>query len=634
MVAFPHYNLVPKDYNANLRWRREMLRAADADRAFAAAVRQMCAEDCLFYLNGFGWTYDPRNLRQPKQPFVTYKDFQDEAIAGAIRAIEDGYDVAWAKSRTMGASWMAVSIFEWLWHFRESLSFALVSRNENYVDQAGNPKTLFAKIDFLHQNQPRWLLPTGRWLGWKDPGRRLLHLENADTKSVIDGESTTGDVSRGDRRTAILIDEHAAFELNAGFKALNSTRDAANCRIFSSTPQGAADAFYQVVHHSSAKVMRMHWSKHPEYARGLYSSEKVDGVYQLRLMDTEFMGVVKTMRKGWEEQKSFIFPEEYPFILDGRMRSPWYDKECSRCVSEQEIAQELDIDFLGSAYQFFDQEFILLLVAEYCTLPVMTGRLVYDQTSLEPEGFEIDEKGPLALWFNVAGRDGTLRDRSFFEGKKFGLGADVSFGTGASNSAGSVVDLTTGRKVAVWKDPFTDPERFADEQIALAKWFNGAMMIWDASGAPGRSFTKRVLERKYSHIYYRRDEERTRSRISDQPGYYLNPEDRAVLLRDYRGKLGERKFINPSEPGMKECLQFVVQPGGKVEHSQAASSQDPTGAREAHGDEVIADALASRLTSLKPNELKTTAVKAPWMSPAWRFEQEKLELAEARREDW
>ena len=86
---------------------------------------------------------------------------------------------------------------------------------------------------------------------------------------------------------------------------------------------------------------------------------------------------------------------------------------------------------------------------------------------------------------------------------------------------------------------------------------------------------------------------------------------------------------------MKEALQFIVQPGGKVEHSAAANSQDPTGAREAHGDEVIADALASRLLSLKASALKEAAKpKAPWMSPQWRFDQERKELAAARSEDW
>jgi len=635
MVEFPHYQTIPKDFKANLRWRRGVLRDAAEDASFALALRQMCLEDCLFYVNGFCWTYDPRDTSMPNRPFITYEEFQDEAIGLAIDAVSEGYDVAWPKSRTMGASWMGLVVFEWLWHFRDYLSFLLVSRNECYVDQMGNPKCLFWKLDYLHQNQPRWLLPTNRWLGWKDPGRKLLHLENFDTHSVIDGESTTGDAGRGDRRTAMFIDELAAFALNDGFKVLRSTRDTTKCRFFNSTPQGSGDAFYEIVHNSGAKVHRMHWSKHPEYRRGLYTSEKgEDGQYRVKVLDKGFLGVVKTMRKEWSEPRSFIFPDDYPFVLDGRMRSPWYDMECSRCVTQQEIAQELDIDFLGSGYPFFDQAFILMLIQEYCTPPMMTGRLLYNCETLEPEGFLLDPKGHLSLWFNVPGQGNILQDRAFSAGRRFGLGSDVSFGTGASNSSTTVVDLENGRKLALLKDPHTAPDDFADETIALAKWFNGGFMIWDASGPSGRTFTRRVIEKKYHRIYYRTDEERLRARISDQPGYYLNPEDRAILLRDYRKALSDRTFINPSESGLREALQFIVKPGGGVEHSNAANSQDPTGAREAHGDEVIGDALASRLVAMKATTAVAKKPEIPWMSPMWRIQQDELARAEAGREDW
>ena len=633
-VNFPHYHLVPKDYEANLRWRRDVMRDASKDKGMQASLKQMCAEDCLFYINAFCWTYDPRDIKAPSKPFITYKEFQDEAIAQVIDGISEGYDVAWPKSRTMGASWMGLSTFEWLWHFQDDLSFLLISRNEDYVDKKGNPKALFWKIDYLHLNQPRWLLPTGRWNGNKDHNRKLLHLMNADTKSVIDGESTTGDAGRGDRRTGMFIDEHAAFNVDDGFRVLRASRDTCPCRVFNSTPQGANNAFAEVVHKTSAKVFRMHWSKHPSYNQGLYTSEKVDGVYQVKQLD-DFFGVCKVKRKGWEEPKEFVYPDEYPFILDGKQRSPWYDNECSRCVSEQEVAQELDIDFLGSDWQYFDPQFISLLISEYCMPPMMIGRIDYDPATHKPIGFRPDPNGPLKLWFNIPGNNAVLTDRSFFEGKKFGLGSDVSFGTGASNSATAVVDLTTGKKVACWIDPNTAPDDFCDETVVLARWFNEGHMIWDASGPSGKIFNKRLVEEHtYRNIYYRQTEGTVRKRISDQPGYFLNPTDRAVLLRDYRTKLQDRKYINPSEPGMNETLQFIVQPGGKVEHSAAANSQDPSGAREAHGDEVIADALASRLMSLK-KELKQAAEDdAPWMSPAWRIKQQEEAEAMAARNDW
>lgn len=634
MADFPHLHLVPKEFTANVKWRREVLLQAAEDAVFAASIRQMCAEDCLFYVNGFAWTYDPRDTKVPKKPFITYTEFQDDAIAEMIDSIEGGYDIACPKSRTMGASWMGLSVFEWMWHFRHDLSFLLISRNEDYVDKKGNPKALFWKIDFLHENQPKWLLPNDRWLGDRDPNRKGLHLANADTKSVMDGESTTGDAGRGDRRTAMFMDELAAFELNDGFKVLKSSRDTTKCRIFNSTPQGANNAFFEVCHNSGARVIRMHWSSHPLYNQGLYTAERgPNGIMVPKLLD-DFKGFVKTQRKEWEEPKEFLYPDDYPFMLDGKQRSPWYDGECSRCVSEQEVAQELDIDFLGSDYQFFDAEFIDMLMNEYCTEPVLIGRLLYQPDSCDPQGFEIDPKGPLQLWFNLPGAGPVLRSRDYFQGRHFGLGSDVSFGTGASNSATSVVDLATGRKVALWKDPHTDPQKFCRETVALAKWFNNGFMIWDSSGPSGKTFTQELLETKYRKIYYRRNEESAKKKVSDQPGYFLNSEARAVLLQDYRHKLGAREFINPSRAGMRECLQFIVQPGGKVEHSASANSQDPRGAREAHGDEVVADALASRILTMKPQTVNAKEPEPPYMSPAWRMREAEKEKAASKREDW
>jgi hypothetical protein len=104
---------------------------------------------------------------------------------------------------------------------------------------------------------------------------------------------------------------------------------------------------------------------------------------------------------------------------------------------------------------------------------------------------------------------------------------------------------------------------------------------------------KEMLKSGYGHVYYRRNEKKVSRTISDEPGVFLNPTARTALLEDYRDALGSHKYINRSERGMVECLQFIRRQDGTIEHSASANSQDPSGARTAHGDEVIADALAS-----------------------------------------
>jgi hypothetical protein len=614
-VTAPHYHLAPKDFDANLRYRREILQMAGTDPAAAAQLRAMCAQDLLFYVNTFCWTYDPR-AKVSVTPFITYA-FQDAAMLSIADCIVSGQDFAMPKSRDMGASWMGLSVFEWMWHFRNNVSFLLISRNEDYVDKRGNPKSLFWKIDFLHEHQPMWLLPTGRWLGFADPERKLLHLGNADNGSVIDGESTTGDAGRGDRRTAMFIDEHAAFELNDGFRVLRATRDTTKSRGFNSTPQGANNGFYEVVHNTSARQIRLHWSTHPEKNRGLYTSK--DGVLQ-RL--DGYAGIVDIRAKGDKDSRSVIFPEQYPFRLDGKLRSPWYDNECARCVNEMEIAQELDIDFLGSDYLFFDAEFIEVLRLKYCRPALLVGNLEFDDETLEPKRFVEHEKGSLALWITLGANGRPAADRSFV------LGSDVSAGTGASNSVSSVVDRSTGEKVGVLRSPHLRPTDFASISIALAKFFNRGFMVWDASGPTGKTFTQCVMKHGYGSIYYRRNEKKIGQQITDEPGYYLNPQARESLLEDYRAALAAHTFINRSDLGMKECLQFIRKPDGTIEHSAAANTQDPSGARTAHGDEVIADALACLGLATWSTQPASQAPEVPVGSLAWRREQKLLEQRE------
>jgi len=609
-VSCPHYDMVPKEPESNLYFRKNILDICRDDPFKAKTVRQMCAEDLLFYVNTFGFTYDPRQ-KTPVLPFITY-DFQDETMLSIADCVNVGEDFTVPKSRCMGASWMGLTVFEWFWHFRNDMSFLLISRNEKYVDESGNPKSLFWKIDFLHRYQPKWLLPNGRRLADKDPARRLLHLANVDTGSVIDGESTTGDAGRGDRRSAMFIDEHAAFDINDGFKVLRATRDTTKCRGFNSTPQGANNAFYEICHNSAARVIRLHWTAHPEYNKGLYKTDK-NG--KLELLDN-YSETVIVRRKG-EEQRDVVFPGDYPFKLDGKIRSPWYDNECARCVSDMEIAQELDIDFLGSDYQFFDPETIELLRKKNVRAPLLVGDLEFDPETLDPKRFTENPHGDVSLWI-------PLVDGKIPFGMKFAIGSDVSAGTGASNSVSSIVNIGNNEKVGVFRTPHLRPNGFANNAMALAKFFNNAFMVWDASGPTGKTFTMRVIAAGYGNVYYRRMEKKVGQRVTDEPGYFLNPEARTHVFENYREALGAQTFINRSGPAYTEMLQFIVKPGGTVEHSKAANSQDPSGAKSAHGDEVVADALANLGLSEKERMPKAKKPEIPMGCLAWRINQKKM----------
>lgn len=534
-MRFPHVHLVPKEQDGNLAFRRELLQFANGGAKEKATLISMCAEDVLFYVNAFCWTYDPR-LKVSTIPFITYP-FQDEAIEAVNEAIEMGNDILFAKSRDMGASWLILTAFQHRWRFIHGQSFLCVSRNEDYVDKAGNPKSLFWKFDFLHKNMPGWLLP--------NMTRTRLRLSNDDNGSSIDGESTTGDVARGDRRTAIMLDEFAAFEATDGYRALSATRDATKCRIFNSTPAGSSNAFYDLSQKVEIKQIRMHWSRHPVKSMGMYTDST------------------------------------------GKARSPWYDKECLRCANATEIAQELDIDFAGSDYLFFDAPMIDRLIAQ-CTPPVTRGELVFDPETCMPKDFVEGGNGKLKLWIRPSLGMRLPDDRNY------AMGVDIATGTGSSNSAITIGDCLTGEKVAMFVSPKIRPDELGRLAVALGRWFKGmgkeAYMVWEAPG-PGRNFGDVVMKLGYRNVYFRRNELAINAKAGTIPGWWPTKDEKRALYGEYRRALNAGEFQNKCVDSLRECKEIVYTDGGWVVHGRSMATVDPSGARENHGDRPTADAL-------------------------------------------
>ena len=556
-----------KTLAGNLRFRIKLLKMAADDIEFKNDLWAMCKRDMLFYINTFGFTSDPRLIPNPTEiPFITY-DFQDVALAEIKEAIEKGFDELTEKSRDMGASWMYLTVFQWFWQFVPYTTFRLLSRNEDLVDRADDPDCLFWKIEFLINHQPKWFQPN-----YKDV--HLLHL-NYDNNSTQTGCSTTGDAVRGGRCTAMLPDEFAAVPDGHGM--LRSTRDVTKCRLFNSTHQGAATAFYLLSKGSIRKLV-IHWSVHPEKAKGLYHSS---GGRIIR--HDNFKGEVTV------NGETYDYPNKYPFRTDGKLRSPWYDNECDRAAHPMEIAQELDIDPFSSDFQYYDPIMINEIEAEHVCDPVDEGMLEFDEDSLEPLEFVHGANGHLKLWVNLDGNGKVPWDI------EVGCGVDISAGTGASNSTATFVNLQTGEKIAEYANPYVKPEYFAHEVIALCRFFNDAFLNFDASGPTGEVFSAEILRIGWRSMYYRRNEEGTNQKVSDKPGMFLNPKQRSRLFGLYRRHLKDRTFIQRSHEANQECLEIIQKSSNDIVHSSSTNNIDPSGAGASHSDRVIADALAAKL---------------------------------------
>ncbi len=558
------YEKVPKGPVENARFRERLLAETQGPNRHTKALKDACRWDVLFYVNAFVFTFDPRK-RAKRIPFITWP-FQDKALLQIVECIEEGRDLVIEKSRDMGASWMSLTVMEWLWHFHPGHSFLMVSRKEDLVDAPGDPDSLFWKVDFIHRHLPRWLRPA--------TDRRKLHFGNLDNGSTIDGESTTAAAGVGGRRTAMFIDEFSRIE--EGYQLLAGTADTTRCRIFNFTPWGTSNAAYKLARRGDVRKLRLHWSEHPEKSRGLYRYD-------------EKSRAVQSLCPGYK------YPDNYNFITDGKLRSPWYDGECVRRANDREVAQMLDIDYQGSQYQFFDRSQIVDLQHHHAMPPFWEGDVSYDPDTGKPLGLVKSSGGMLKLWCRLDA-DGNPPQAPY------GGGADLATGSGATNSCLSFVDGKTGEKVLEYANPYLRPDQMALRAAALCWLFKDkdgepVKFAWEHAG-PGQSFGKSLMGLGYNNYYRREPNQAVPSgRPSELPGWVPTNDNKRLLLEEYRAALYARDFVNHSHEALEECLAFIVNAKSNVVHDQEEDAEDPTGARVNHGDRVIADALAWKMAN-------------------------------------
>jgi hypothetical protein len=613
------YPKVPKVSRTNCRFRLGVIRAARKDKKLQALLRQACSQDILFYISTFVLQYNPLRKGIEDGPMIPWA-FQERFIykipsvpwpgedslfindAGILWCIENDKSLLISKSRDMGISWWCLLVLDWLAMFKRRQQFLCISRDQAAVESK-SPDSLFWKLDFLHEHLPKWLCPS------IDRTKNFLGYE--DTQSTITGAASTGLAGVGGRATAMLIDEFAMIREDSEVRQF--TASTTGTRIFNSTHRGLDTEFYKLSQQPETFKHHIHWTLHPDKVAGLY----VSGQPALVL------------------DKTYSFPESFRFVMDGApvggprpgVRSPWYDRKCLEIGSDRGVAMDLDMNPSGAVSQFFDSMLVHLLERTYCQPPWWEGELDYDKATGEPKAFVRNSGGRLRLWCNL-GIDGRPPLG------KYGAGADLSAGSGASNTCLSIAAAETGDKVLEFVDPKLGPNEAAELFMAICKMFTdeygqGALLAWEITG-PGGYFKKRLVdELKYPYIYCYTHDLNMRPTQTDRPGFHTSVKTKRLLLDEYATALRKREFLNRSKTALEECLSWRYKDNGDVEFGGMAS-KDPSGARDNHGDRVIADALCNKMIRIIGTRKPVEEKKGPEiLSPAWRYERfEKMRRTE------
>jgi phage terminase large subunit len=266
--------------------RAEKLAKLRAEPKGWEALKVFYRDHPVEFVNDWGVTYDPRNaeLGLPAVvPFVLFPK-QREFIDWLRERWLGREDGLVEKSRDMGVSWLCVAIGVWMWLFHSQSVIGFGSRKEEYVDQSGDPKSLFWKVREFIDYLPIELRPKGY-----DRMRDAAHMriQNRENGAVIVGES--GDnIGRGNRTSIYFKDESAFYERADMIEAALS--QTSNCKIDVSTPNGNGNAFYRKRHSGKVPVFTFHWRDDPRKGEAWYREQvrKLDLVIVAQEIDIDY----------------------------------------------------------------------------------------------------------------------------------------------------------------------------------------------------------------------------------------------------------------------------------------------------------------------------------------------------------
>lgn len=375
--------------------------------------------------------------------------------------------------------------------------------------------------------------------------------------SFVRVESTNSEAGRGSTNIRLLIvDEVASVDKRrpemmqeiwgSVGPALTAVRGKS---IMISTPRGQSGWYYNT--YTNARKMGFHiidahWTRHPIYSMGSY---------QWIADEThENKGYIKFLNESWPEsifdREEGVFIElnkdDYSFILDGKVRSPWYDFESAR-LGPRLTKCELDCSFVGTGGEVLDSDLLREI-----------------QVTVQTSEYK-DFKTPYA---NV---NGLFKDYKEYiapkVGHRYALGGDVATGDGEDYSAFAVIDIDTLEICSIFKGQLL-PTTYAEIISMVGKRYNYATVIIENAGGGGT--TLQDLKRTgYAKIFYsvlKKDDPATGQK-KRKIGLWPSERVRREAGDRLEQMLRQRMLKNYSEDLLNELYTWIWDKDGKRRHA-------------------------------------------------------------------
>jgi hypothetical protein len=491
-----------------------------------------CKKDPVYFIENYVKITDA--VTGVKIPFKLYS-YQKTALETFEKA---DYCMS-MKSRQMGFTTVTAAYAAW---FLATKSNMIVNVLANKLRTSRKfLKTVRQMLDYARTDAP-WLVAD---YVYNNNGKDSFTLK---TGSTITAESNNEDACRGETINLLIIDEVAAIDRSNPERmaeiwssaGITLTRSRGKC-IAISTPKGQSGWYFEQYTNANVNgwtIIDAHWIQHPIYSQGAYQ--------YIKDPDHPEGGYIKYFNETWptttDKKNQLIFKtkETYGYILDGKLRSPWYDAESKR-LGPNRTKCELDCSFAGSGGEVIDSEQLrtMLLKAREVKIinPVQKG-----------------------IWKSFK------QYKSYNPGHGYVLSADVATGDGTDFSAFVVVDLTTREVVATFKDQL-EPTVFAKIITDVGNTYGACMAIVEYQG-PGLTVLTELKNLKYTNIYHhtlkKQDITKTQKR---KPGFWQSDSTRTLGGDKLEEVINTSELTIYSEDIINELYTWIWDKDGKRRHA-------------------------------------------------------------------
>ena len=439
-----------------------------------------CTSSAQYYLENFGWVYHPRKGHVKMKLF----EYQKESL----ESYQNNRFNITLKSRQTGFSTLTAGYIAWMICFFRAKEIVVVANKQD------NAQGFIRKIKTFIKKSPDWMVPS-----IESDNKKSIELANG---SKVTAQATTGDAGRSESLSLLVIDEAAMIDTNKVddlWAAAYPTLSLGGSAIIISTPKGVGNWYHQqwlasVNKESDFAPLVAHWTDHPVYgAAAVWDCQKC----------------------GHQQDHGRINPLKEAVCCDKcgedalKPTSPWYEEQRKQLGDPRKVAQELDMDFLGSGDQVIAEQYIKE-AEKKCRPPIKV----------------IGWDNNLWVWQEPE------------EEHEYLISADVARGDGSDFSACHVIDLHTREQVAEYKGKLP-PDLFAKFITELGYDYNDALLVTEANSI-GLATCLKLVEMEYPNSFYsmkgmhgrdrRKMEKALRNKESMVPGFQTTLTTRPLII--------------------------------------------------------------------------------------------------------